>query len=127
MRDHGLLIENISALYDNRTTNETKLPEKVLQLLFTGVTGFRFPVAHYPTNGMTSRELRLIIDAIITALWKHNFQVTQTSAVIIVVFPPTYDIYSNLLTGDIRDDGWGRSQQDYCKRHSAHVWMLFST
>lgn len=54
---------------------ESKLPDKVMQLLFNSVTGFHFPFAHFPTVGMKSEELKHIVEEAITALSKHNFQV----------------------------------------------------
>lgn len=73
-RDHGDDLENVHVIYNDKPSNA--LPNKVLQFIFSGLSGFKFPVAHYPTTSMTSKDLRYLIDQIITELAKHNFQVT---------------------------------------------------
>ncbi|KAL3888305.1 hypothetical protein ACJMK2_000676 [Sinanodonta woodiana] len=51
------------------------LASKVLQVSFLGYTGFRFPIAHYPTAGVKASELYIIIWDIISNLQSWGFTV----------------------------------------------------
>lgn len=59
---------------------DLKKANKVLQFLFTGFSGFKFPFAHYPVCSTDTRELRALIDEAITALATHDFQVSLFSS-----------------------------------------------
>lgn len=56
-----------------------KLATHVLQLLFLGVTGFRFPIAHFPTVQITPHELYLIFWKSVKMLGIYGFRVIYTS------------------------------------------------
>jgi hypothetical protein len=55
---------------------ESALATEVFQISFLGFTGFRFPVAHYPTEGITATEIYSIIYDIISELQTWGFKVT---------------------------------------------------
>lgn len=44
------------------------LASEVLQISFLGYTGFRFPIAHYPTGGVTAAELYVIVWDVVSNL-----------------------------------------------------------
>jgi hypothetical protein len=48
--DTGNEGDNLRILKEQNVTK--KLATDVLQITFLGYTGFRFPVAHYPTDGV---------------------------------------------------------------------------
>lgn len=52
---------------------EPILASEVLQVTFLGYTGFRFPIAHYPTNTVSAAELYGIIWDIISELQSWGF------------------------------------------------------
>lgn len=54
---------------------EGALATEVFQVSFLGFTGFRFPVAHYPTEGITASEIYSIIYDIISELQTWGFKV----------------------------------------------------
>ena len=56
-----------------------KLATHVLQLLFLGITGFRFPIAHFPTTQITPPELYLIFWKSVQMLGIYGFRVIYTS------------------------------------------------
>lgn len=99
-RDHGALLEDIASIYSEPAT-DSKMPDHVLQLINSGFTGFRFPLAHFPTRGMTALELENIIGRSVTALYKHNFQVKCR---------PYYITYQIVLTiGSEHRTAWQKS------------------
>lgn len=51
------------------------LAEEVMQLSFLGYTGFRFPVCHFPTDGIKASELSLIIWDTVAKLSDWGFQI----------------------------------------------------
>ena len=55
-----------------KTVQQT-IATQVLQVSFLGYSGFRFPLAHYPTGGVTASELYLIIWDIISNLQSWGF------------------------------------------------------
>ena len=57
-----------------KTVQQT-LATQVLQISFLGYTGFRFPIAHFPTDGVTASELYLIIWDLISNLQSWGFTV----------------------------------------------------
>lgn len=58
---------------------DLKLATHVLQLLFLGNTGFRFPVAHFPTTQISSAELYLLFWKAVKMLSIYGFTVTYIS------------------------------------------------
>ena len=58
-----------------REKPQSKLAKNSLQCVFNGLTGFSFPVCHYPVVSYTAAELRLMVDKVIHALHKYGFQV----------------------------------------------------
>ena len=52
-----------------------KLASHVLQIIFIGYTGFRFPVAHFPTDCVTASELQIIMWNTISELQNWGFTV----------------------------------------------------
>ncbi|XP_063435277.1 uncharacterized protein LOC134716277 [Mytilus trossulus] len=56
-----------------------QLASHVLQLLFLGHTGFRFPFAHYPTTQVTPSEMLLIFWQSVKMLGLFGFTVTYVS------------------------------------------------
>lgn len=111
LRDHGDFLEGLNTAYEKPSSDEGKIPDKVLQLIFNGLAGFKFPVAHYPVANMSGRELRAIIDENITALSHHDFQVhVHVHA----------NLYPYLYTSHIRVDT-GRS----CIFHKASIDILY--
>ena len=75
LSEYGETIDNIRKLYDYKEDKTNGLATKALQFIFNGVTGFCFPVAHYPVNNMNMRQLRHVVDEVICALGEFNFQV----------------------------------------------------
>ena len=72
--DYGDVIPELQRVYGN-TDKSTALATKVLQFIFNGVSGFKYPVCHYPITGITAADLTLLIDQVITALAENHFQV----------------------------------------------------
>lgn len=58
---------------------EIKLATHVLQFVFLGFTGFRFPLFHFPTIQATAAELNLLFWKIINLLMAFGFRVRYTS------------------------------------------------
>ncbi|KAK3091321.1 hypothetical protein FSP39_018905, partial [Pinctada imbricata] len=54
-------------------TVQQTLATEVFQVYFLGYTGFRFPVAHYPTGGITAAEIYILLYDIISALQSWGF------------------------------------------------------
>jgi hypothetical protein len=52
-----------------------ELATEVFQVSFLGYTGFRFPIAHYPTTGISAAEIYIIIYDIISKLQSWGFYV----------------------------------------------------
>jgi hypothetical protein len=59
--------------------NDLQLATHVLQFLFIGHTGFRFPVAHFPTVQATPSELYLSFWRLVQMLSLYDFTVTYVS------------------------------------------------
>ena len=55
------------------------LANHVLQLQFLGFSGFRFPIAHYPSHGATATELHIIFWQAIEMLQSYGFIVMYTN------------------------------------------------
>jgi hypothetical protein len=55
------------------------LATHVLQLQFLGLTGFRFPLSHYPTHGATATEIHLIFCQAVAMLQNYGFRILYTS------------------------------------------------
>ncbi|XP_033729442.1 uncharacterized protein LOC117318583 [Pecten maximus] len=60
-------------------TDDVKLANHVLQFVFLGHTGFRFPLAHYPTNQASPSELYLIFWKVVKSLDLYGFTVKYVS------------------------------------------------
>lgn len=73
--EYGPMVDSIRRA--GAENKDVKLANKVLQFIFNGITGFRFPVCHYPVTSMTAHELGLLVQQVMTALAKNNFQVTH--------------------------------------------------
>ena len=76
--DYGSTINNIRTAYGEKGSNRdnfSNLSNKVLQFIYNGFTGFKFPVAHYPVTNMRAAELRHILMEVINALHQHGFKV----------------------------------------------------
>ena len=71
--EESVYLEKLSGKY------ELKLATHVLQLLFMGYTGFRFPIAHFPTTQTSSHELYLIFWKAVKKLRLYGFTVTYIS------------------------------------------------
>ncbi|KAJ8044896.1 ATP-dependent DNA helicase PIF1 [Holothuria leucospilota] len=54
---------------------ENSLATEVLQFYFLGHTGFRFPICHYPTKGVSSAELYIMVWELIAKLQDWGFKV----------------------------------------------------
>ena len=54
------------------------LGNHVLQLLFLGITGFRFPFAHFVTDNVQASELYGLFWKAVKALWTYGFKVLYT-------------------------------------------------
>lgn len=63
--------DNLRILKEQNVTK--KLATDVLQITFLGYTGFRFPVAHYPTDGVKASELYIILWEVISKLQSWGF------------------------------------------------------
>ncbi len=70
--DVGLASAHRNAVTDADTV---KLGTHVLQFVFVGVSGFRFPVAHYPTNGASCLDLNQEVWTIVEELEQWGFNV----------------------------------------------------
>ena len=55
--------------------SEPKLASHVLQMIFLGDTGFRFPFAHFPTTEATASDLYVVFWEAVLNLHKWGFQV----------------------------------------------------
>lgn len=69
--DTGSEAENLRIVKENKVSR--KLATDVLQITFLGYTGFRFPIAHYPTDGVKASELYIIIWDLISQLQSWGF------------------------------------------------------
>lgn len=54
---------------------QVKLATHVLQIVFLGYTGFRFPVCHFPTTGVNASELHTILWSVMKKLYDWGFHV----------------------------------------------------
>ena len=52
-----------------------EVANEVFQVSFLGYTGFRFPIAHYPTSGISAAEIYIIIYDVISKLESWGFHV----------------------------------------------------
>lgn len=59
-------------------SSEQKLGTYILQLLFLGLSGFRFPFAHFVTDGIQASELYGIFWKAVQYLWTYGFKVVYT-------------------------------------------------
>ena len=90
MNDYGETINNLRRVYtkpkrkkkksrstatEQETAQTESISNKVLQFMFNGWTGFKFPVANFPITNMDSAELREITMEVVNALHRHGFQV----------------------------------------------------
>ena len=64
---------NVKVMKERQVKQE--LASEVIQLSFVGYTGFRFPICHFPTNGIKASELSIIIWKTIAKLSDWGFQV----------------------------------------------------
>jgi hypothetical protein len=71
--DTGEDCQNLRIIKDNKV--EQKLATEVLQVTFLAHTGFRFPLVHYPTDGIKASELYIIIWDVISHLQSWGFVV----------------------------------------------------
>ena len=60
-----------------KDTPQRELATNVLQYIFLGSTGFRFPIAHYPTSTAKASELYVYTHSIIRKLDLYGFEVTS--------------------------------------------------
>jgi hypothetical protein len=58
---------------------EKTLASHVLQIQFLGFTGFRFPIAHFPSHGATAMEIHLIFWQTVDMLYSYGFVPLYTS------------------------------------------------
>ena len=70
--DLGLESEKLDQLLG---TSEKSLATHVLQFVFIGYTGYRWPVCHYPTNQAKAIDLYINVWQIIVKLLKYDFHV----------------------------------------------------
>ena len=90
MNDYGETINNLRRVYtkpkrkkkksrstatEQETAQTESISNKVLQFMFNGWTGFKFPVANFPITNMDSAQLREITTKVVNALHRHGFQV----------------------------------------------------
>ena len=54
-----------------------KLAGYALQFMFLGDTGFKFPVAHYPTSSATPAQLYTIVWELVDKLAQYGFKVSK--------------------------------------------------
>ena len=71
--DMGSLCSNIDTLINQK--KEAKLATHVMQLVFNGFTGFRWPVAYFATSTATAHQLYLNIWEAVDVLDDYGFQV----------------------------------------------------
>ena len=64
-----------STATEQETAQTESISNKVLQFMFNGWTGLKFPVANFPITNMDSAELRGITMEVVNALHRHGFQV----------------------------------------------------
>ena len=67
--------ENLHAKILKEKTMKSTLATHVLQVMFVGYTGYRFPVCHYPTCGVKASELHTILWSTIKKLHDWGFLV----------------------------------------------------
>lgn len=67
--------ENMHATVLKKNALQASLATHVLQIVFIGYTGFRFPVCHYPTKGVSASELHTILWSVIKMLYDWGFYV----------------------------------------------------
>lgn len=58
-----------------RGAERNLLANKALQYVFVGLSGFSFPVCHYPIGTCSTEELTTLTHDVISALHKHGFRV----------------------------------------------------
>ena len=51
------------------------LATQVLQVVFLGYSGFRFPIVHFPTKGVKASELSILLPPLIAELCDSGFTV----------------------------------------------------
>lgn len=71
--DYGSNVSHVKNIFHNDT--DTALANKVIQFMFNGLAGWKFPICHYPIVGIEMREMRMMIDEIIVALNSYGFEV----------------------------------------------------
>ena len=59
----------------NSKEKKQELATDVLQIVFQGYTGFRFPVAHYPTDGVKACDLHCILWEVVSHLHRWGFNI----------------------------------------------------
>ena len=59
----------------NSQTQELRMAKYILQFIFLGYDGFRFPIAYFPTAGVNAPELYLNVWNIISELYLYGFSI----------------------------------------------------
>ena len=77
--DYGDILNNLKSSCSADT--EKKLANKVLQFIFSGISGYKFPICHYPITSTSAAELQQLIDEVVLALAEYKFQVRYTCKV----------------------------------------------
>jgi len=73
-------IDHFSAMCFAKNGGERKMiANHVLQLQFLGLTGFRFPLAHFPTTQATAPEINVVFWKCVAMLQSYGFTVMYSS------------------------------------------------
>jgi hypothetical protein len=73
--DCGPENEAVISLIEQNVSSEAKMATHILQFIFLGNDGFRFPFAFYPTNGINAPQLFILFWRAIRMLSNWNFSV----------------------------------------------------
>ena len=133
--EYGDTIDSIRKLYGYKEEKTKGLATKALQFVFNGVTGFSFPVAHYPVHSLNMRQLRHIVDEVVSSLAEFNFQVSTSAnlRIVKILFSLCsffhHSKYNTFLLGHLCDDGRGSCKQKYgtsCRNQVQLFYLIWS-
>ena len=74
-----MFLINSAMWYARNGGDRKQIANHVLQLQFLGLTGFRFPLAHFPTTQATAPEINQIFWKCVSFLQSYGFKVLYTS------------------------------------------------
>ena len=88
--------ENLHAKFLKEKPMKSTLATHVLQVMFVGYTGYRFPVCHYPTCGVKASELHTILCSTIKKLHDWGFFVDYILCKTILHYHRCFRYWSSL-------------------------------